>query len=116
VIPDINSKVIFEKADKKINEMHMILNRLIPENDLHCTITETAPIKIFVIPDDLTVYKIPCRSKPSPCKINIKYLEKKVAGITPDLKVWISTTETTPFDQKCDQKHIAPSSILVVDE
>lgn len=98
MIPDINSKVIFEKADKKINEMHMILNRLIPENDLHCTITETAPIKIFVIPDDLTVYKIPCRSKPSPCKINIKYLEKKVAGITPDLKVWISTTETTPFD------------------
>lgn len=82
--------------------MHMVLNRLIPENDFHSTIKQNKPMQIYVIPDNLMTYKIPCRREPSPAKITIRYLEKRIKGITPDLKVWVSLTEPTPQDQKCD--------------
>lgn len=114
-IPEVDTEKEFQQADKQLNEMHMILKRLIPENDLHSKITRHKPVQIFVIPDNLMTYKIPCRKEPSPCKITIKYLDKKIEGIDFDLKVWVSLTETNPHDQKCDQKLCAPTSILVVD-
>ena len=43
-------------------------------------------------------YKIPCRHMPSPARISIKYLEKRIQGIIPDLKIWVSLTEMTPQD------------------
>lgn len=54
----------------------MILKRLIPENDSHSVIMDSIPMKIYMIPDNLTTFKIPCRKMPSPCKITIKYFEK----------------------------------------
>ena len=82
--------------------MNMVLNRLIPENDAHSTIRENYPQTIYVIPNNMMTYKIPCRHMPSPARITIKYLDKRIKGITPDLKVWVSLTETVPQDQKCD--------------
>ena len=76
----------------------MILQRMIPENDLHSKLFVNKPIKIYVIPDNLMTFKVPCRKQPSPCKINLKYLDRKVKGIAPDLKCWVSLTETNPFD------------------
>jgi hypothetical protein len=93
--------------------LNMILRSLIPENDLHTRITHTDPLEIYVIPDNLMTFKIPCFQYPSPCRINIKYLDMQFEGVENDLKVWVSKTEITPKDQKCEQKLVAPSSILV---
>ena len=106
---------MFEKADSQISHLNMILGRLIPENDLHTRITHTDPRSIYVIPDNLMTFKIPCFQYPSPCRINVKYLDMQIKGVENDLKVWVSKTDITPKDQKCEQKLLAPSSILVAE-
>jgi hypothetical protein len=84
-----------------------------PLDDRHSTIYYHTPVKIFVIPNNVVVYKIPCRAEPSPCKIKFKYLDPKVKGLAPDVTVWVSLTEPSPADNKCDIKEHAPSSIIV---
>jgi hypothetical protein len=82
--------------------MHMVLNRLIPQDESHSTIAEHKPQTIFVIPGNMTTYRIPIRKMPAPARITISYLDGRIRGITPDLKVWVSLSEPIPQDQKCD--------------
>ena len=96
-----DSGKILKQVDVQIKEINTILTRLIPENDAHTILKENTKTKLQLIPNNKLTYRIPCKGKPSPCKISIRYLDGKKANHH-DLQVFVSKTEISPSTLKCD--------------
>ena len=94
---------------KQIQQLTVILQRLIPEDDRHTILSHTQLVEVF--PDTLITYKIPALSQLSPCKINFKYLNSIGAS---DLRVFISCEDPNPTAKKCEQSQLGPKTITVL--
>lgn len=51
--------------------MSQVLDRIIPTDDKHSVITESEPFCVELIPETLMNFRIPCKNKPSPLRIQI---------------------------------------------
>lgn len=85
---------------------------MIPDNDNHSILKENTPVSLQLIANNKVTYRIPCKGKPSPCKVIIKYFNL-AQNATPDLQVFVSMTEISPSALKCDHKYAGPHQIMV---
>jgi hypothetical protein len=70
---------------------------------------EDKTTEIYLIPNNIIVYKINCKNQGSPCTINLKYL-----GDESEVEVFVSQTEEKPTLGDCDKRYEGqPKSIVV---